>query len=35
VENSAPVAEPVTAEEEPEESDFVKNTRQELADLED
>lgn len=35
VENSAPMAKSVTVEEEPEESDFVKNTRQELADLED
>lgn len=35
VENSEPVAEAPTVEEEPEESDFVKNTRQELADLED
>lgn len=35
VENSEPAVEPATVEEEPEESDFVKNTRQELADLED
>lgn len=35
VENSELTQDPVTVEEEPEESDFVKNTRQELADLED
>lgn len=35
VENSEPVVQQATVEEEPEESDFVKNTRRELADLED
>lgn len=35
VENSEPEPAPVTEEEPEQESDFVKNTRQELADLED
>lgn len=35
VENSQPVEEAPTEEKPEEESDFVKNTRQELADLED